>query len=1146
MSRVRPTRAVTLIAVTAATVTCAGSLTAAASAAPSTPSASGSSESVIVVLKDQLGSTPATATHLSARRDRAHAAQSAVLARLTGAKPAHVQKYTVGNAFSATVTSGQAAQLAADPAVASVVPNRKVQVSPTTPTAPTAPSAEPKAAPRTASGVPSVDPKACSTDKNKPLLEPEALQTMRVRSSDPNAKTAAALGIDGAGVKVAFIADGINPENKGFLRSNGKSSIVDYQDFYGDGPNAPTSGAEAFGDASAISAQGNVTYDVADYANPSSVSFPAGHCYIKIVGVAPGADVVALKAGSELLPNSSILQSIDYAVTVDHVNVINESFGSNITPDSGARNTIQLFNDQAVAAGVTVTESSGDAGITSTIGSDATDPDVISAGASTDSRLYEQTNYALATRFGNGSWEDDNTSALSSAGITQNGRTIDVSAPGEADWAVCDSSGRFSGCTSFGNPSHPYSDIQAFGGTSQSSPFTAGVAALVIQAYRKTHGGTAPTPAVVKQIITSTADDLGLPGDEQGSGRIDARSAVEAALTWPGAATAAPAGAASNIALSTDQLTLTGKPGSTQTGTVTATNVGNKTLDLATATRRYASLGTTSQTVQLDTTSSQTTPYPTTGAPWVYKKVTFTVPSGADELRSTIRWSSGAAYSGAGPVVRLSLFDPSGAFATNTRPQGGAVPANYGLATVKHPAPGTWTAVLYTPVTGGFSGPVSLSNESDRAVPVGRVTPATRSLAPGASTKIKLAFPVPAVGGDTVDTASIASSNGHRVAVPVIVRSLIPNTGKGTFAGQITGGNGRAYSPAQTFSYAFDVPAGKQNMEVGVTLADDPQDLLEGALIDPNGEVQSVNTNQQFNRKLNATPSRVMQNTVAAPRAGRWRYVIVVQGPVSGKEDVENFTGTLQFDKIKVSTLSLPSSAKAGKAVQRNLTVTNNSTAPLLLQTDARSGKAITQQLAPQFAGSTLTLPQSVDDLSQLPAYLVPPDTSSLSLTAASTTPAQVELSSPLGGIDVFGDLTKAQNGNTVSTASVSESKGQVGLGFWSPYVQEIGPFGDAGAPSGTSQLTATAHTPRIDPAVTTSTGDPFAATFDPTADSGTPVVVKPGHTGSITVTVTPGGKSGSTVSGVLHLVTPPVGVAQVFNTTGEVVADVPYSYTVK
>ena len=84
------------------------------------------------------------------------------------------------------------------------------------------------------------------------MLEPEALQTINARSSDPNAPTAAQLGIDGAGVKVAFIADGINPNNVGFKRKDGTSAIVDYKDFYGDGPNAVTSGAEAFGDASAI------------------------------------------------------------------------------------------------------------------------------------------------------------------------------------------------------------------------------------------------------------------------------------------------------------------------------------------------------------------------------------------------------------------------------------------------------------------------------------------------------------------------------------------------------------------------------------------------------------------------------------------------------------------------------------------------------------------------------------------------------------------------------------------------------------------------------------------------------------------------------------------------------------------------------
>ena len=50
------------------------------------------------------------------------------------------------------------------------------------------------------------------------------------------------------------------------------------------------------------------------------------------------------------------------------------------------------------------------------------------------------------------------------------------------------------------------------------------------------------------------------------------------------------------------------------------------------STRTYVNLATSTQTTNLDATSTQTTPYPTTGAPWVYKKVTFTVPSGTDVL----------------------------------------------------------------------------------------------------------------------------------------------------------------------------------------------------------------------------------------------------------------------------------------------------------------------------------------------------------------------------------------------------------------------------------------------------------------------------------------------------------------------------------
>src|SRR2546423_14858505 len=92
---------------------------------------------------------------------------------------------------------------------------------------------------------------------------------------------------------------------------------------------------------------------------------PAG-CNIRVKGVAPGANLVALKVfGTGGAFDSTIIQAIDWAVEHDHVNVINESFGANPFPDD-RDDPIQIANANAVAAGITVVASSGDAGLTNT------------------------------------------------------------------------------------------------------------------------------------------------------------------------------------------------------------------------------------------------------------------------------------------------------------------------------------------------------------------------------------------------------------------------------------------------------------------------------------------------------------------------------------------------------------------------------------------------------------------------------------------------------------------------------------------------------------------------------------------------------------------------------------------------------------
>jgi subtilisin family serine protease len=75
-----------------------------------------------------------------------------------------------------------------------------------------------------------------------------------------------------------------------------------------------------------------------------------------------------------------------------------------------------------------------------------------------------------------------------------------------------------------------------FNGTSMATPHVTGSVPLIVEAYRKGHGGATPTPAIITEILERSANLHKLPGyeaEEQGSGRLDVYDAAKLAGTYP-------------------------------------------------------------------------------------------------------------------------------------------------------------------------------------------------------------------------------------------------------------------------------------------------------------------------------------------------------------------------------------------------------------------------------------------------------------------------------------------------------------------------------------------------------------------------------------------------------------------------------------
>ena len=1131
---------------------------------------------VIVLLRNQ--HTALAGPKTLGRRAEAFKTDTApIVAQLRQLHAPRLVTYRTVNAVATTVSSAEAENLRSNPAVLAVAPDAVVK-GPSSNADLLAGAAQTRAASRharSASPKAAVGKSAICGAASAPLLEPQALRLTnvdnRTNADSPIAsgpKSAHSLGYTGAGVSIAVFPDGMDPNLPDFQR-NGHSAITDYRDFTGEGTNATTGGGEAFGDVGSLVAQGHTTYNLNDEINPDFAT-PGGTCDVKVLGVAPGADVDVMKVfgNSNTSFTSVILQGIDWAIQQDHVNILSISLGFGGLPTSAALQPMTAILKNAMADGTTVIASTGDSSPSNTEGSPALDPGVIGVAAGTSYRLFAQTNLFLysigqAVHSGNAAtyklgqstpgWLDNQVSTLSSSGVTEDRRAPDLIAPGDLNWAPCSTdTSTYTDCeNAFGGSSIGLED---FGGTSESAPLTSGVAALVIQAYRQSHGGDSPTPAVVREILFSSATDLGISAENQGAGLLNGLRAVQLAKSY---GTNAKSG---SLLHSPDSFADLGRPGATFRHTVKVTNTGSGKVKITPVLRTLGPAHTLAhgkvnlfepgRGVQGSCAGHNSAEYFTGETIRELSCKTFKVPKHVDLLESRIGWNplqTCASCTSGEPTVREILIDPKGRYAQYSDPQG--LGAGFADAQVHQPLAGTWTLVLFGRHASNYEGPVSFEEVAQTFQTVRHaVTPRSKVVGPGKSTSFTVKVPAPAKPGFWTGAVVFHSTRETKLGtIPVVTEARVPVTTQkaGHFTGTLIGGNGRPGAYAQELSYEFTVPKGVKDLNVNMKAVHEGY-LLLGQLVDPNGNaVDNQISYQQVTGFGSSDNTNAVQLVWANPQPGTWRvnvanglFFLPGLGVYSGLAH-STLKGTVSFNTSKVSATGLPSGTLSpGSTVTAHVQVKNTGVEPETYQLDPRTTSQ-TPYEGVSLTPTSGTLPITFDNFS-LPEYVVPPFSSQLKVNTTTTgsTPIAFDISPYWGAPDIE---SPPSSGGTASL-TVSNPFASV----WAPAPSMVGPFASVATPEDYS-TNATVTTLGFDENAVPDTGNVWLDALGGATQQLNPLFLQPGQSGTMSVTFTvPAGAPGTIVTGQIPVETFPTNsiTTGVGDWSSDVLKVLSYSYT--
>ncbi|QFZ24485.1 peptidase S8 and S53 subtilisin kexin sedolisin [Saccharothrix syringae] len=292
------------------------------------------------------------------------------------------------------------------------------------------------------------------------------------------APTAWDLGLDGSGVKVAVVDTGVDDTHPDLA-----GKVVAAADFSGEGD--------------AVDRHGHGTHVASTIAGTGRASDGRNR------GVAPGASLLSAKVfdGSGQGDESGVMAGIEWAVA-QGADVVNLSMGSGVT--DGSDPLSELVDSLSASTGTLFVVAAGNDG--------PGDRSINSPGSAASALTVGAVD------------RDDSLAWFTSRGPRLRDALVkpEIVAPGVGIVAA-----RAAG-TAMGEPVDDY--YTAASGTSMATPHVAGAAALLAQQHPDWTGAT------IKDVLASTAKDVGHKWYEQGAGRLDVARAVTQRTTGPASA----------------------------------------------------------------------------------------------------------------------------------------------------------------------------------------------------------------------------------------------------------------------------------------------------------------------------------------------------------------------------------------------------------------------------------------------------------------------------------------------------------------------------------------------------------------------------------------------------------------------------------